>query len=57
MNDEAANFQMEYDWAVHDFGADSPQAHKAEVAALNYFNPARFTPVYSSPEAFYRDQI
>ena len=58
MNDDdtAATLQQNYDQAVHYFGAESKEAQKAELAALNFFNPNMHRE-YTSEDAFRRDQI
>ena len=41
MSDTAATLQQEYDQAVHEYGADSPQAINAEKAAQEFFKNMR----------------
>lgn len=47
MNDAAADYQMAYDQAVHQYGEHSPEALQAEREALQFFRgkPAPVTPV------------
>jgi hypothetical protein len=47
MNDAAADYQMAYDQAVHQYGENSPEALKAEQEARDFFRgkPAPVTPV------------
>lgn len=47
MNDAAADYQIAYDRAVHQYGENSPEALQAEREARDFFRgkPAPVTPV------------